>query len=279
MSRTQDAPSALRTVNPCTIFTAPIPNQVTASVHRERFVASGATATVNFAVVAGGPVAVKQYQLITSPLDFNQFLEEAAILGSLDHPNVIRFVGVLDDPGRLCLVTSWMQNSELNDYVKRRPDAPKRSLARQLLNGLRYLRQQRVVHGDLKGSNILIDGLGHPHIADFGSAFIERTGGTCRWMAPELLVPRFGNSCGPATFESDVFAFGMVLFEIFSGGEIPFNNQLTSMAANVAIVEGRRPERPSQTPDDIWAVATACWRTDPASRPPISTVVIQEVET
>ncbi|KAJ7446575.1 kinase-like domain-containing protein [Mycena latifolia] len=204
----------------------------------------------------------------------------------LRHPSIIRFVGVLDDPDRLCIITTWMQNGELNAYLRAQPDAPKRPLARQVAAGLRYLRSQWIVHGDIKGANILIDGHGRAQIADFGSARVvvpfpdrrifppdatQSTGGTCRWMAPELLLPA---QFSMHTFQSDVFSFGMVLYEIFSDGEIPFDDQPNSMAANLAIIRGNRPPRPPNTPADIWAVATACWRADPASRPAISSIII-----
>ncbi|KAJ7735828.1 kinase-like domain-containing protein, partial [Mycena maculata] len=219
-----------------------------------------------------------------------RFLEEATILCALDHPNIVGFVGVLDGPDRFGIVMPWMENGELNFYLRQHPTVPKTLLARQVVEGLKYLRQQWIVHGDLKGANILIDEIGCAHISDFGSARVlcftdhhseqlrGSTGGTCRWMAPELLAPsRFGETSAAPTFESDVFAFGMVLYEatrkIWSGGCIPFHDQSNSMAANLAIVAGDRLPRPSHTPDDIWDLATACWRHDPVSRPTISSII------
>ncbi|KAJ6605484.1 kinase-like domain-containing protein [Mycena vulgaris] len=282
---------------------------ISPDLRRERFVASGGTATVSSVSIAGRKVAIKQYSLNADPRQLSvsreRFLREAAILHSLHHPCILPFLGVLDDPSRLCIVTSWMVNGELNGYLKHHPDAPKRPLARQVTSGLEYLRRQWIVHGDIKGANILVNEHGYPHIADFGSAFVishvcdsrsslgnapQLTGGTCRWMAPELLMP---SQSSVPTFESDVFSLGMVLYEvtilklpapadslipilskIFSGGHIPFHAQRNLMAVNLAVIGGDHPPRPPHTPDDIWALATACWRADPTARPTISSIVI-----
>ncbi|KAJ7088466.1 kinase-like domain-containing protein [Mycena belliarum] len=210
-----------------------------------------------------------------------RFVRETAILQSLRHPRILPFMGVLDDPGRLCIVTPWMDFGELNTYLRTHPYDPRRPLARQVFEGLLYLRSKRIVHGDMKGANILVDLHGCAHIADLGSARIVSlqghdsqtvpwgkrplASGTYRWMAPELLVD---NAPGLSTFESDIFAFGMVF-----GGRIPFHH-LEPMAANIEIIQGHRPTRPASTPNDIWTLATACWDDNPARRPAISSVVI-----
>ncbi|KAJ7659229.1 kinase-like domain-containing protein [Mycena polygramma] len=217
-----------------------------------------------------------------------RFERESAILHSLDHPNIVGFFGILDDPNRMCIVMPWMHNGELNGFLQRNPNAQRRPLAQQIAAGLEYLQDRHIVHGDLKGANILIDGQGNARIADFGSANIlphasnssstvewpdELSGGTCRWMAPELLAPnRFGRNESQTTFESDVFAFGMVLYETLSGGNIPFHEML-SMAANLSILAGERPARPPDTADCLWTLANECWRHDPGLRPGIGSIV------
>ncbi|KAJ7938963.1 kinase-like domain-containing protein, partial [Mycena leptocephala] len=91
-----------------------------------------------------------------------------------------------------------------------------------------------------------------------------------RWMAPELLYPpQFGRSSSTATFESDVFAFGMVLYE---ARNIPFHKK-RSMGANLAILAGERPLRPPDTPDNIWTLTNNCWRQDPSARPSIGSIL------
>ncbi|KAF8142866.1 kinase-like domain-containing protein, partial [Mycena galopus ATCC 62051] len=212
---------------------------------------------------------------------------EAEILCFLKHENILGFVGILDDPKRMCIVMSWMEGGELNGFLKRNPDAPRAPLAHQICVGLDYLRSQFIVHGDLKGANILIDEQGNPHISDFGSSHIvpclettrsshellqnppQSTCGTYRWIAPEILIPhRFDKSASRATFESDVFSFTMVLYE--ARGDIPFYEK-SDMAANLAILEGARPPNIS---DEIWILASECWRQHPTDRPRISSVLL-----
>ncbi|KAJ7238258.1 kinase-like domain-containing protein [Mycena haematopus] len=135
-----------------------------------------------------------------------RFRREAEILRSTDHQNIVGFLGILDDPNRMCIVTQWMAGGELNGFLKRSLGSPRAPLAHQIAAGLAYLQSQYIVHGDLKSTNILIDEHGNAHISDFGSSYtvsrhddshssheflwdLPVLTGTCRWMAPELLLP------------------------------------------------------------------------------------------
>ncbi|KAJ6589433.1 kinase-like domain-containing protein [Mycena capillaripes] len=286
---------ALRACVAAWISVGTFPRVHASSLGCERFVAWGASAVVNSAMIADRRIAVKQYRLTRDPYELaivrKRFRREAAILYSLDHPNVVGFVGILDDPNRMCIMMPWMHNGELNGFLKRNPDALRIPLAYQIAVALEYLKGQYIVHGDLKGANVLIDREGNARIADFGSAYILAgvnnslashefrylplsTGGTYRWMAPELLAPnQFGRNASQATFESDVFAFGMVVYEILTGGNIPFHEK-PSMAANLAILAGERPLRPPNTSDNLWALANECWKQDPGTRPDFKSMVI-----
>ncbi|KAJ6479587.1 kinase-like domain-containing protein [Mycena sanguinolenta] len=209
----------------------------------------------------------------------------------MDHQNVIGFLGILDDPNRLCIVTPWMDGGELNAFLKRSLGSPRAPLACQIAAGLGYLRSQCIIHGDLKGANILIDEHRNAHISDFGCSYTvsrhnhsrlppafpldppERasTCGSCRWMAPELLLPPQFNS--RATFESDVFAFGMVMYEILAGGEVPFLGKSDIQAA-LAILSGQRPDKPQNTPLEIWTLTCRCWEQEAADRLSINSILI-----
>jgi serine/threonine protein kinase len=102
------------------------------------------------------------------------FLREASILQSLNHRNVVGFIGILDDPDRMCIVMPWMHNGELDVFLKRNAAAPRRLLvsippllpslmgqeltqmqARQIAAALEYIHGQYIVHGDLKGVSAL----------------------------------------------------------------------------------------------------------------------------
>jgi len=163
-----------------------------------------------------------------------------------------------------------------------------------------------MIHGDLKGvwlqmlaaappsnalfikANILIDQSGHARLADFGLLTIVSdsnfpttssvaTGGTTRWMSPELLDPdRFGLVDSRSTKESDCYALGMTVHEVLSG-KAPFTSVRDFIVMRM-VVEGERPERPEGPEgvwftDDLWWMLNQCWATQPKSRPNVEAVL------
>jgi len=145
-----------------------------------------------------------------------------------------------------------------------------------------------MIHGDLKGSNILIDQDRHARLADFGlltivsdhtyfstssSAF---AGGTVRWMSPELLHPEFfGFDYGHPTKESDCYALGMVIYEVLTG-QSPFV-QWKDHIVTIKVTGGERPERPEGIKgtwftDELWEMLNLCWETRAQDRPSIEDV-------
>ncbi|KZV93908.1 kinase-like protein, partial [Exidia glandulosa HHB12029] len=125
------------------------------------------------------------------------------------------------------MVSPWYDSGDINAYVRRRAGDPdilnvKLSLLVQVMRGLEYLHSKLIVHGDIKGGNVLVSDDGVARLSDFGlSAVLYRQysagrmdvqteGGTCRWMAPELFVedrPR-------QTVASDIWACGCLVIEV-----------------------------------------------------------------
>ncbi|KAG8767322.1 hypothetical protein FRC12_006315 [Ceratobasidium sp. 428] len=147
----------------------------------------------------------------------------------------------------------------------------------QIAEGLTYLHELGVVHGDLKGDNILILDNGEPLIADFGNAVLrkrslqftsttERNTISLRWTAPELFEG--GSHSAPA----DVFALGMTLLENMTG-ELPYADK-SDLAVVYAISKGQPPRRretcvlsTSEIGTALWSLLERCWTFDPTSRP------------
>ncbi|KAG7090225.1 hypothetical protein E1B28_011825 [Marasmius oreades] len=118
-----------------------------------------------------------------------------------------------------------------------------------IASGLSHLHSNKIVHGDLKGVNILITPDKRACIGDFGLSRVDETltsvgsVGTVRWISPELLL---SSSHSASTASSDVYAYACVCYEIFTG-KIPFH-ELPQPAAIFAILEKKHPSCPDQSP-------------------------------
>ncbi|KAF9642812.1 kinase-like protein [Thelephora ganbajun] len=238
-------------------------------------------------------VAVKVLK-VYSTSDFDQitrrFCKEVMAWKSLCHPNVLPLLGVTMGNRRFAMASEWMVNGNINEFVKVQRDANRFELLAEVAQGLMYMHGEGVIHGDLKGVNILIDKHGHACLADFGLVTIvsdsaypttstpSTTAGTIRWMSPELLDPnRFGfEDCQP-TKESDCYALGMVILEVLSG-QVPFTRDCSDLMVMKKVIEGEHPGGPSGAEgawftDGLWGMLERCWSAQPTDRLAIEAVL------
>ncbi|KAJ6476175.1 kinase-like domain-containing protein [Mycena sanguinolenta] len=213
-----------------------------------------------------------------------KFCREALLWKSLHHPHILPFLGIDQDTFPLSLVTvsPWMEHGTIMSYLKKHGHENVDKFLYEIAQGLQYLHSCGIVHGDLRGTNILINEHWSACLADFGLSILSdatatmstNRGGSLYWMAPELLAPdRFGTEF-TRTPASDVFAFGCVCFELYTGRP-PFGD-LPEPAALIKVVTGKRQERFSSPPaisDFLWQHVTACWDQNPTVRPVTETVV------
>jgi serine/threonine protein kinase len=244
----------------------------------------------------GMPVAVKlirmgpgeqKYDKLARRLQHTGFKErrqmisrEAKLWRSLSHPNVLPFLGLCCDLERpLAMVSPWMSQGNIVECLRISPNTNRIKLLSEIAIGLAYLHSVPVVHGDLKGSNVLINSSGEPCIADFGLARIidkqSSFGGTTRWTAPELLHD--GELlASPAT---DVYSFACVCYEVFTE-RLPFYNITSEFDVVIAIYNYEHPPRPPEIhpatsrglDDSVWALMQECWNASPDERPTASTL-------
>ncbi|KAJ8077351.1 Rho guanine nucleotide exchange factor [Marasmius tenuissimus] len=209
-------------------------------------------------------------------------MPEAVLWKQLKHPNVLPFLGIfLDTSRRPCLVSPWMENGNLTRYIRTaNPSLFRRVLlAFDVASGLAYLHEKSIVHGDLKGVNVLLTPDLRACISDFGLSIVADSslrfsstsstfpGGTTRYQAPEVvlcIIP------GP-TRESDIYSYGCVAYEIFSG-RLPFHQVKQDVAVVTCVMRGERPTRPVDIPgfqssDKLWTVIEQCWKAEPSERP------------
>lgn len=212
------------------------------------------------------------------------FYREALLWCHLYHPNVLPFVGfdVTSFQSRICLVSPWMQHGHVISYLKNNavPPVDVDRLLFEISQGLEYLHSKNIVHGDLRGANIIINNSQRACIADFGlSRFSEATKGayttatregSTRWMAPELMEESEEGTYR-RTYESDVYAYGCTCLEIYTKN-VPFH-RVDEFQAGMKVLRGLRPARPASIAEDgLWALVERCWRQDPTERPSISDV-------
>ncbi|KAJ7126710.1 kinase-like domain-containing protein [Mycena epipterygia] len=248
-------------------------------------VAAGAFGDVWKSRVRAQSVAVKMMRIFRDAdikAVFKEFGREALIWRQLSHPNLLPFYGLYYVESRLCLVSPWMENGHILEFIKNSPsDVNRLSLILDVALGLEYLHKERIVHGDLKGMNILVTPSGRACIADFGLSTItdvmtvrfthstaNARGGTVRYQAPELLLAESLNHFG-----SDVYAFACVCYEILTA-KAPFFELPNDMAVSLKVIVGHRPSRPeSIRVDGLWILLQDCWEQTSDKRPTIAQTV------
>ncbi|KZT57508.1 kinase-like protein [Calocera cornea HHB12733] len=230
---------------------------------------------------------------VTSSQQRHSIAREVLVSLRSQHPNILPFLGSVYLPvsNGVCLVSPWMDNGHVLDYVVR--NNPSFSLVLGLLRGiaagLDFLHTQRpaIVHGDIKGSNVLVDDDGRPRLADFGFAryvdldILQSTPsaaqGTVPFKAPERLDPvKFGLSTMQTWIPAiDVFSFGMLSWELLAHRP-PFY-QYSSWLWVSLILGGVRPDIPedwtsSPAMNSVVGCMTSCWQEDRALRPSMQDV-------
>ncbi|KNZ79913.1 putative serine/threonine-protein kinase [Termitomyces sp. J132] len=196
---------------------------------------------------------------------------------------------------RPCIVAPWLENGNINKYLKHHSEAPRLPLVVGVARGLCYLHSRGIVHGDLKGSNVLVDDQGMARVADFGISSISdpqiltltshsgfaSNGGTVRWQAPELITMH-DDMAVSNNKPSDIYAWACVCYEIFTG-RIPLDHLANDAAVVYHVAfKGTRPSRPSNSSPswtswglttEIWSIMEDCWKAEPTDRPTISSVL------
>lgn len=250
----------------------------------------GGSGIISKGELLGRLVAVKEIQAVgrTTEQFLKDFSNEAVVWCHIQHACCLPFYGVFhlnDGAPRTCLVSPWMKNGHLIAYLQR-TDADRAPLVLDIALGLEYLHgmQPTIVHGDLKGVNILVSSSGRACLADFGLATtqdfqaqlqttINSVAGTPSFMAPELLEARANSRLLSALDRRpcDIFAFGCICYEMYNGVR-PFWD-MSPQAADANFMMGTRPLRPTDSvcfqrglDDDMWDFMQNLWHQNPKLR-------------
>ncbi|XP_077167996.1 ephrin type-A receptor 8 isoform X2 [Paroedura picta] len=227
------------------------------------------------------PVAVKTLKAGHTEKQRRDFLSEASIMAQFDHPNVIHLEGVVTKSKLVMIVTEYMENGSLDSFL-RKHDGQFTILQlvvmlRGISAGMCYLSELGYVHRDLAARNILVNGNLVCKVSDFGlsrvlennpDAAYTTTGGKIpiRWTAPEAITYRKFSSA------SDVWSFGVVMWEVLAYGERPYWN-MTNRDVIQSVEEGYRLPAPMGCPTALHQLMLDCWQKDRSDRPRFSQIV------
>ncbi|KAM7042799.1 tyrosine-protein kinase ITK/TSK [Acridotheres tristis] len=209
------------------------------------------------------------------------FIEEAKVLMKLSHPKLVQLYGVCLEDAPISLVFEFMENGCLSDYLRsQRGSFSKETLLGMCLDvceGMAYLEQNSVIHRDLAARNCLVGESQVVKVSDFGMSRIvlddQYTSSTgtkfpVKWSAPEVF------SYSNYSTKSDVWSFGVLMWEVFSEGKIPYENR-----TNAEVVEeinaGFRLYKPKLASKAIYEVMSHCWRMGKDERPSFSLLLFQ----
>ncbi|KAL0061834.1 Homeobox protein tos8 [Marasmius tenuissimus] len=236
-------------------------------------------------------VCLKVLRVFTDNLDWTQLMRdlsnEILIWRQLQHPNILELLGIDTSlfEHTVAIVSPWMSNGTVMSFVRNREANFERKMRfiRGIVDGMLYLHEHDppIIHGDIKGVNILVKDDEEPCIADFGLCSIEKETvlqttsraqerGSLPWLAPELMnpddVPTFNDR------SRDVYALGCTIAEVLSGSP-PFSEKANAAQIILAVLlRNERPGRPPECPEWLWSLVTQCWKADPSKR-----LTVQEV--
>ncbi|XP_056265859.1 fibroblast growth factor receptor 4 [Pseudoliparis swirei] len=241
-------------------------------------------------------VAVKMLKDDATDKDLADLISEMELMKVMDkHKNIINLLGVCTQDGPLYVLVEYASKGSLREYLRaRRPPGmdytfdvtkvPEEQLtfkdllscAYQVARGMEYLASKRCIHRDLAARNVLVTEDNVMKIADFGLArgvhqidyYKKTTNGRLpvKWMAPEALFDRV------YTHQSDVWSFGVLMWEIFTLGGSPYPGIPVEELFKL-LKEGHRMDKPSNCTHDLYMMMRECWHAVPTQRPTFKQLV------
>ncbi|KAL9925191.1 tyrosine-protein kinase Btk29A isoform X1 [Glossina fuscipes] len=205
----------------------------------------------------------------------DDFIEEAKVMTKLQHPNLVQLYGVCSKHRPIYIVTEYMKHGSLLNYLRRHETSLIGNMGLlldmciQVSKGMAYLERHNYIHRDLAARNCLVGSENVVKVADFGLARYvlddqyTSSGGTkfpIKWAPPEVLnYTRFSS-------KSDVWAYGVLMWEIFTCGKMPYG-RLKNTEVVERVQRGIILEKPKSCAKEIYDVMKKCWSHTPEDRP------------
>ncbi|KAG7482369.1 tyrosine-protein kinase Fes Fps [Solea senegalensis] len=220
------------------------------------------------------PVAVKSCKENLAPEHKSKFLMEARILKQYDHPNIVKLVGVCTQKQPIYIIMELVQGGDFLSLLRNEGHRLKPKMmvkmAGNVAAGMEYLESKKCIHRDLAARNCLVAEHNVVKISDFGmsrqqdNGVYSTEGGLrqipVKWTAPEAL------NYGRYTTESDVWSFGIFLWETFSMGMTPYTS-MSNQQTRDEVEKGYRMPAPHTCPVEISRIMSSCWQYDARNRP------------
>ncbi|XP_027631694.1 tyrosine-protein kinase TXK isoform X2 [Tupaia chinensis] len=200
------------------------------------------------------------------------FIEEAKVMMKLSHPRLVQLFGVGIQRKPFYIVMEFMDNGCLLTYLGDRRGALRKemllSMCQDVCEGMAYLERNSFIHRDLAARNCLVSSTCVVKISDFGMTryvlddeyISSGTKLPIKWSPPEVLYFNKYSS------KSDVWSFGVLMWEVFTEGKMPFENK-SNLQVMEAISKGLRLYRPHLAPMSVYEVMYSCWHEKPKGRP------------
>uniref|UniRef100_A0A8D2IT00 Ephrin type-A receptor 1 n=1 Tax=Varanus komodoensis TaxID=61221 RepID=A0A8D2IT00_VARKO len=228
-------------------------------------------------------VAIKTLKSTYSDSTWWNFLREATIMGQFNHHNIVRLEGVVTKRNPMMIITEYMENGALDTFLRENMDkfscVQLVTMMQGIAAGMTYLSDRNYVHRDLAARNILVSHNLQCKVSDFGLSRIlendvegtyETKGGKIpiRWTAPEAIAHRIFTSA------SDVWSFGIVMWEVLSYGDKPYG-EMTNQEVMKCIEDGYRLPPPVDCPSILYELMKVCWSYDRTRRPRFREIHVQ----
>ncbi|XP_065830172.1 uncharacterized protein [Oscarella lobularis] len=242
-------------------------------------------------------VAMKSVLDVFNRRELNDFVREGLQMRQFDHPNVMKLLGICwsDDPSSPyhrspLIILPYMELGDVRTYLRKRrpggsivsltdenpPQVRKVSLAQlvkfslHIAKGMEYISNKGVVHRDLAARNCMVSWDLEVKVGDFGLSRVMKAGKDyyrtgeggqfpVRWMSPECLIDFV------FTAKSDVWAFGITLWEVMTLGMMPYPG-VSNQDVVVLVTSGQRPGKPNECPLEVYDIMGLCWAAEPDER-------------
>ena len=208
------------------------------------------------------------------PTSKSMGMQELQIMKKLHHKHIIQLYGVCTEGKPMYIVTELMKNGSLSDHLQKGDGQHLKlpelvNIAAQVASGMAYLEEQHLIHRNLAAQNVFIGGGNIVKIANFrmarvtiGDEYIPELGEKLRikWTAPEAAV------CDHFSIKSDVWSYGILLWELITHGQVPYQGMKPAQVMT-HVIYGYRMPQPLGCPGGLYQIMMNCWKDKPEERP------------